>query len=182
MMRNPNFFKGELKYLILKSLSKEPLHGYMLMKTIETNCMNLWRPTPGALYPALQSLKEDALIEIHEEKKQGRKKKTYKITPEGTIKFSQTSKNIQTMEEMYVKYCKNSEPNQFQPEDKLHLFNLIHQIGSSKENKPYHGTLLEFASISRQGKITKKIEKQFSQAFIEFIKKVKKINETVQKK
>lgn len=175
MIRTPNFFKGELKYLILKSLSRQPLHGYMLMKTIQENNMGLWRPTPGALYPALEALKKDGLIEIDQQERKGRNKKIYRITAHGRKSFHKLYARVDEMERAYLEYMKKNGPAE--PEDPIYLLEFFRKIFSAKDLIEQNGIMLEFASLSRRGKITAEIQKEFAGAMGEFLKKIKKISE-----
>ena len=73
------FRSGFLKLSILRILSERPLHGYALMKEIERITDSSWKPSPGSIYPALQSLRKNSLIDISNEGRQ----RTYDITPQG---------------------------------------------------------------------------------------------------
>ena len=176
MMRGQNFFKGELKLLILKSLTKEPLHGYKLMKTIEACCMNLWKPTPGSLYPALEELKKQGLIAVRKEAKTGRRKKEYEITRLGRKRHSELAKNIEGLEKEFLQMHKDPELSQYTIEDGMYLLNTIKSLVEG-ELSAYKGTMLEFAMLSRQGKVSKKQEEEFKNAVIAFVKKTKQIND-----
>ncbi len=69
--------RGMLGFLILFMLSKKRMHGQEIADEIEKRkgC----RPSPGTIYPALKSLKEDGFIK---EKKSG-KTISYGLTEEG---------------------------------------------------------------------------------------------------
>ncbi len=69
--------RGLLSFLILFILSRKQMHGQEIADEIEKR--KGMRPSPGTIYPALKSLKEDGFIK---EKKQG-KTITYTITHEG---------------------------------------------------------------------------------------------------
>lgn len=69
--------RGMLSFLVLFLLSKQPMCGSELAKEIGKRKGET--PSPGTIYPALKSLKENGLIK---EKKEG-KEITYSITPAG---------------------------------------------------------------------------------------------------
>jgi len=69
--------RGMLGFLILFLLSKKPMHGQELAEELEKRRGT--KPSPGTLYPALKTLKEDGLIK---EEKSG-KTITYRLTDEG---------------------------------------------------------------------------------------------------
>lgn len=54
--------RGFLKYYILKLLSEDTYTGYGLIKKIEEET-GFWEPSTGSVYPLLESLEEEGLIE-----------------------------------------------------------------------------------------------------------------------
>ncbi len=54
--------RGFLKYYILKLLSDDTYTGYGLIKKIEEET-GFWEPSTGSVYPLLESLEEEGLIE-----------------------------------------------------------------------------------------------------------------------
>jgi len=71
--------RGDVRAAILTLLSEEPRNGYQLIQQIEERSGGEWRPSPGAVYPALQQLADEGLIEAEESK--GRK--TFRLTDTG---------------------------------------------------------------------------------------------------
>lgn len=71
--------RGEARFLILDVVAEGPIHGYEIMATIEQRTGGRYRPSPGTVYPTLQALEKDGLIESHET--DGRK--TYALTEAG---------------------------------------------------------------------------------------------------
>jgi DNA-binding PadR family transcriptional regulator len=72
--------RGDVRAAILALLAEEPRNGYQLIQEIERLSGGEWRPSPGAIYPALQQLADEGLIE-GEEDEGGRK--TFRLTTEG---------------------------------------------------------------------------------------------------
>jgi DNA-binding PadR family transcriptional regulator len=64
---------------LLSLLSEEPRNGYQLIQEIEERSGGEWRPSPGAVYPALQQLTDEGLIEAEES--EGRR--TFRLTDAG---------------------------------------------------------------------------------------------------
>lgn len=56
------------------------MHGYELIQQIRERSDDIWRPSPGSIYPALAQLEDEGLVLI--EKVAGRK--TAKLTETGT--------------------------------------------------------------------------------------------------
>jgi DNA-binding PadR family transcriptional regulator len=75
--------KGYLRIAVLALLSKEPRHGYEIMKEIKERTGGFWRPTAGGIYPILRSLEESRYIDGKWDARQLRRRKTYQITETG---------------------------------------------------------------------------------------------------
>jgi len=73
------FERGDLKFVILRLISKRPMHGYEVMKALEEESKGYYRPSPGSVYPTLQMLDDEGYLTVEE--KDG--KKIYTITDEG---------------------------------------------------------------------------------------------------
>ena len=73
------FERGALKFVILRLISKRPMHGYEVMKALEEESKGYYRPSPGSVYPTLQMLDDEGYLTVEE--KDG--KKIYTITDEG---------------------------------------------------------------------------------------------------
>ncbi len=43
---------------------KQPLHGYQIIQLIEERSGGLWRPSAGSVYPALQLLEDEGLVQV----------------------------------------------------------------------------------------------------------------------
>ncbi|HII41485.1 MAG TPA: PadR family transcriptional regulator, partial [Thermoplasmata archaeon] len=48
--------KGDFTGLLLVVLREKPMHGYEVMKALEERFHGFYKPSPGAIYPALRSL------------------------------------------------------------------------------------------------------------------------------
>jgi DNA-binding PadR family transcriptional regulator len=58
--------RGDVRAAALVLLEGEPLNGYQLMQEIERRSDGAWRPSPGAVYPALQLLEDEGLVRTRE--------------------------------------------------------------------------------------------------------------------
>ena len=56
--------RGDVRAAILLLLAEEPMHGYQLMQTIADRSGGAWRPSPGAVYPALSQLEDEGLVTL----------------------------------------------------------------------------------------------------------------------
>ncbi len=73
--------RGLLKPVILRLLRERPMHGFEIMEEVTARTGGMWRPGPGAVYPALLALEEKGYVTVGEEGE--RAKKPYTITDKG---------------------------------------------------------------------------------------------------
>jgi DNA-binding PadR family transcriptional regulator len=64
--RGPKAARGDVRAAILALLGEGPRNGYQIMSEIEERSNGAWRPSPGAVYPALQQLADEGLVEAEE--------------------------------------------------------------------------------------------------------------------
>lgn len=64
--RGPKAGRGDVRAAILALLGEGPRNGYQIMSEIEQRSGGVWRPSPGAVYPALAQLADEGLIEAEE--------------------------------------------------------------------------------------------------------------------
>jgi DNA-binding PadR family transcriptional regulator len=60
--RGPKAGRGDVRAAILAVLAEGPRNGYQIMSEIEERSGGAWRPSPGAVYPALSQLADEGLI------------------------------------------------------------------------------------------------------------------------
>jgi DNA-binding PadR family transcriptional regulator len=58
--------RGAVPGLLLAALLDGPAHGYQLMDRLEALSGGNWRPSPGSVYPLLQSFEDQGLVEHQE--------------------------------------------------------------------------------------------------------------------
>ena len=78
----PKVSRGDVRTAILRLLAEAPMHGYQIMQEISERSDGIWQPSPGSVYPTLQQLEDEGLVQADE--RQG--KKTYTLTSEGKAK------------------------------------------------------------------------------------------------
>jgi len=71
--------KGDFKSMVLRILEERPMHGYEIIKFVEDRYHGFYKPSPGAIYPALRSLLRQGLVEVNGEERI----KTYSISRKG---------------------------------------------------------------------------------------------------
>ena len=78
--RAPFFHHGEMRLALLSLIEEQPRHGYDLIKELEARSGGGYSPSPGAVYPTLQSFVDQGLVTA--KKRQG--KTVYTVTDEGS--------------------------------------------------------------------------------------------------
>jgi len=79
-----DLFPGALEMMILRTLKRQPLHGYALVQHIKRTSNDLLQIEEGSLYPALQRLLKEGLVNAEWGiSSTNRRVRTYKLTPVG---------------------------------------------------------------------------------------------------
>ena len=79
-----DLFPGALEMMILRTLRRQPLHGYALVQHIKHASDDLLQIEEGSLYPALQRLLKDELVSAQWGiSPTNRRVRIYKLTPKG---------------------------------------------------------------------------------------------------
>ncbi len=76
-----NKYGLDLRYIVLKLLSKSPMHGYMLASEILKQFGK--KPSNGTLNPLFARLEKEGLIDSYETIEHGKYKKIYSISAAG---------------------------------------------------------------------------------------------------
>ncbi|RJL34227.1 PadR family transcriptional regulator [Bailinhaonella thermotolerans] len=58
--------RGDVRAAILALLAEQPRNGYQIIQEIAERSEGMWRPSPGAVYPALQQLADEGLVTAEE--------------------------------------------------------------------------------------------------------------------
>ncbi|GID95356.1 PadR family transcriptional regulator [Amorphoplanes digitatis] len=74
---------------LLALLLERPMHGYEMIQELERRTGGIWRPSPGSVYPTLQLLEDEGLIEA--EVTGGRKRFT--LTEAGRAEATAAAEN-----------------------------------------------------------------------------------------
>ncbi|WP_257456516.1 PadR family transcriptional regulator [Archangium lipolyticum] len=73
------------QFAILGMLCREPMSGYDLRGAIEQSVGHFWQESYGNLYPTLERMEEEGLVELDREEhsRGGRVRKVYRVTAKG---------------------------------------------------------------------------------------------------
>jgi DNA-binding PadR family transcriptional regulator len=82
--RGPRVRRGDVRTAILDVLreagtAEEPVNGYQVIQQIEDKSGGAWRPSPGSVYPTIQQLEDEGLVEADDE----RGRRTLRLTAQG---------------------------------------------------------------------------------------------------
>lgn len=84
MPKPSDLLQGTLDLLILKTIAREPLHGWGISKRIQTLSGDVLSVGQGSLYPALHRLEQQGWICAQwKESDLGRAAKVYSLTRDG---------------------------------------------------------------------------------------------------
>jgi PadR family transcriptional regulator, regulatory protein PadR len=84
MPKPSDLLQGTLDLLILKTIAREPLHGWGVAKRIEALSGDVLSVGQGSLYPALHRLEQQGWIEAEwKDSELGRSAKFYALTRDG---------------------------------------------------------------------------------------------------
>ena len=79
--------RGDVRTAVLSLLAEKPMHGYQIINEIAERSGGTWKPSAGSVYPTLQLLADEGLIEAEEQN--GRK--TYSLTEAGRAIADETT-------------------------------------------------------------------------------------------
>ena len=103
MAKNPehrDLFPGALEVMILQSLRLRPMHGYGLVKHIKQVSDNLLQVEEGSLYPALQRMLREGLLESETGlSAKGRPTRIYRLTEAG---IRRVEEEVLSFEKMFA--------------------------------------------------------------------------------
>ena len=72
--------RGDIRAAILALLAEEPMHGYQIIQELTERTGGVWRPSPGSVYPTLQQLEDEDLVQ---ETASESGKRVYELTDTG---------------------------------------------------------------------------------------------------
>ena len=61
--RGPRARRGDVRAAILDVLAVEPMNGYQIIQQIAERSGGAWKPRPGSVYPTVQQLEDEGLVE-----------------------------------------------------------------------------------------------------------------------
>lgn len=84
MSTDPDLVRGTLNTMLLEVISRRPMYGYEICKTVNARTDGYFNLREGSLYPALHKLEHEGLLQAFWEQANGRRRrKYYEITDAG---------------------------------------------------------------------------------------------------
>ena len=80
---NSDVLRGHLDSMILAVLEAEPLHGYLVMETLQRRSGGALDFSTGTIYPALRRLERSGYVQSEWATVGGRKRRTYRLPAAG---------------------------------------------------------------------------------------------------
>lgn len=161
------------RFVLLGLLQEEKLSGYEMKKIIDIRMSFFWQESYGQIYPELNKMVEEGLVEISQDESEAnikREKIRYKITGRGKEEFKRwmekenekdtvrsefllkmylsTPENVEEMRRHLIKFKEQSE-------ERLRLFNLFEaQLSKIVEVHNNHRQILHVLNLGvRQAKL-----------------------------
>jgi transcriptional regulator len=103
-MDRVDLLQGTLDMLVLKALSRGPMHGYAVARWIQQSSEDALQVEEGSLYPALYRMERRAWITSEEGlSENNRKARHYKLTRMGRRQLAAESSNWDRLAEAIAK-------------------------------------------------------------------------------
>jgi PadR family transcriptional regulator PadR len=87
---NPDFLNGVPEFLILRLLSRKPMHGYDLVEAIKAASGHQLEFGEGCIYPILHRLEAQNCLTSKREAIGGRSRIVYRLTKAGMRRFEES--------------------------------------------------------------------------------------------
>jgi len=86
----PRARRGDVRAAVLALLAERPMHGYEMIKEIEERTGGAWTPSAGSIYPTLQMLEDEGLIQGEESEG----KRRFSLTDGGRAEHDEKSGEV----------------------------------------------------------------------------------------
>lgn len=125
--QGPKARRGDVRLAILALLAEGPRNGYQIIQEVHERSDGAWKPSPGAVYPALQQLSDEGLVRGDES--EGRR--TFQLTDAGREYVTEHGDEIDGVFESMTPDV---------PSDVSGLFDLVGQSGAALAQIAHSGS------------------------------------------
>ena len=127
--RGPRVRRGDVRTAIIDVLHRarkadEPINGYQVIQEIAELSHGEWRPSPGSVYPTIQQLQDEGLVESDDE----RGRRTIRLTDAGV---AWAEDNADELASVWAPFAPAEQPGQDQPSGHADIKSEIGQVLSA---------------------------------------------------
>jgi DNA-binding PadR family transcriptional regulator len=122
--RSRFFESGEVRLAILSLLDEGPKHGYQVMKELEERSGGLYRASAGSIYPTLQQLEDEDLIQSLQQNG----KRVYSITEAGKLELA---KDPEAVRRIWLRAEKWEEWGQYMKPENMSVVKPLMALGKA---------------------------------------------------
>jgi DNA-binding PadR family transcriptional regulator len=126
--RGPKVRRGDVRTAIIDVLhrarrAEEPINGYQVIQEIAELSNGEWRPSPGSVYPTIQQLQDEGVVESDDE----RGRRTIRLTDSGV---AWAEDNVDELAAVWAPFARTEVPTD-QPSGHADIKSEIAQVGSA---------------------------------------------------
>lgn len=127
--RGPKVRRGDVRTAIIDVLhrartAEEPINGYQVIQEISELSNGEWRPSPGSVYPTIQQLQDEGLVESDDE----RGRRTIRLTDTGVAWAEANAAELATV---WAPFARVEQPPSDQPSGQADIKSEIGQVVSA---------------------------------------------------
>jgi DNA-binding PadR family transcriptional regulator len=127
--RGPKVRRGDVRTAIIDVLhrartAEEPINGYQVIQEISELSNGEWRPSPGSVYPTIQQLQDEGLVESDDE----RGRRTIRLTDAGV---AWAEDNTAELASVWAPFARTEQPAADQPSGQADIKSEIGQVVSA---------------------------------------------------
>ena len=127
--RGPRVRRGDVRTAIIDVLHRarkadEPINGYQVIQEIAELSNGEWRPSPGSVYPTIQQLQDEGLVESDDE----RGRRTIRLTDSGVAWAEGNTEELATV---WAPFAPTEQPVADQPSGQADIKSEIGQVVSA---------------------------------------------------
>ncbi len=125
----PKVRRGDVRMAIIDVLhraraAEEPINGYQVIQEISELSNGEWRPSPGSVYPTIQQLQDEGLVETDDE----RGRRTIRLTDAGV---SWAGDNVDELAAVWAPFAPTEPVKADQPSGQADIKSEIGQVASA---------------------------------------------------
>lgn len=127
--RGPKVRRGDVRTAIIDVLhrartAEEPINGYQVIQEISELSNGEWRPSPGSVYPTIQQLQDEGLVESDDE----RGRRTIRLTDTGVAWAEANTAELATV---WAPFARVEQPTGDQPSGQADIKSEVGQVVSA---------------------------------------------------